>query len=212
MEKFSELAVWIWIGCGFASVKLLTQSSDKFVFEHTFWGQMKKNSLLTIVFTVGILGWPILLIIYLLLPRRKINSHKNIICEHCGHSFQTQVDIQLKQNQHIPLARFSNEIQLAIAEGQKRVNMPIPFIMAGVWILGGVISFTFDNPILMIITFFTGFMSGWLWWSFAVPRWREWALKQPGVTPDELQHAAELALLVWPKNHFFEKTEIRPKK
>ena len=57
-----------------------------------------------------------------------------------------------------------------------------------------------------------GFILGWLWWSYSVPRWREWALKQPGINPDELQKAAEAATLVWPKGHFFEKTEFKTKK
>ena len=58
---------------------------------------------------------------------------------------------------------------------------------------------------------FIGIIAGWLWWSYSVPRWRKWALEQPGVDPNELQAAAEAALLVWPKGHFFEKTEIKIK-
>ena len=41
-------------------------------------------------------------------------------------------------------------------------------------------------------------------------RWRRWALRQ-GIPADELQKAAEAALLVWPKGSIFEKTEFKVK-
>jgi hypothetical protein len=48
----------------------------------------------------------------------------------------------------------------------------------------------------------------WIWWSYATPRWRAWALRR-GVDPDELQRIAEAEKLVWPEGHIFERTEFR---
>jgi hypothetical protein len=67
------------------------------------------------------------------------------------------------------------------------------------------------NFFVALVSIFLGPIAGWWWWSYTVPRWRKWALGQPGVDPDQLQAAAEIAQLAWPKGHFFEKTEIKPK-
>ena len=111
-----------------------------------------------------------------------------------------------------PRKQFSKEVQTAVAKGYRKINLPIPFIMFGVFL--GVVTlgvFVIKSTILIVASFPLGFIAGWLYWSYSVPRWRKWALKQPGINPDELQAAAEAALLVWPKGHFFEKTEIKPK-
>jgi hypothetical protein len=48
----------------------------------------------------------------------------------------------------------------------------------------------------------------WVWWSYATPRWRRWALGH-GVDATALQRVAERELLVWPRGHVFERTEFR---
>lgn len=208
MENYSELIKLIWIGAGILSFSLLSQNPDKLVFESNFWGQMKKMS----IFVLLGFGGPITFIIYFLLPRKKLcrncgktNTKETMTCKHCDFSFQELTDKQMEEIIQAPWTKYSKEIQAVIKEGQKRVNLPIPFVMMAVWILGGLISFKLDNGLLMIATLIVGFISGWLWWSFAVAHWREWALKQPGITSDELQSAAELALLVWPKGHFLKR-------
>lgn len=218
MENYTELIKWAWLGFGFLSIRLLLHNKDKLVFESNFWGQMKKSITLILIVFSGAFGGPITFFVFLLLPRKKvcgscgkINQKDTLICVHCGSSFQGQTDGQMEEIIQGPWRKYPEEIRAVIKEGQKRVNLPIPFVMGVVWILGGIISFNLDNAILMLVTFVVGFISGWLWWSFSVSRWREWALKQPGVTQNELQSAAELALLVWPKGHFFEKTELKNK-
>ncbi|MBA2292920.1 MAG: hypothetical protein H0W15_10760 [Gemmatimonadales bacterium] len=47
-----------------------------------------------------------------------------------------------------------------------------------------------------------------IWWSYAVPRWRHWALSR-GANPVELQLLTQHKMLVWPRGHFFERTEFR---
>jgi len=85
--------------------------------------------------------------------------------------------------------------------------------MIGFRVIGGILGMlVLRNLIVVVVSLFLGFIAGWLWWSYEVPRWRKWALEQPGVNPDELQAAAEVALLVWPKGRFFEITEIKPKR
>ncbi len=47
----------------------------------------------------------------------------------------------------------------------------------------------------------------WLWWSIVIPRWRNWAVRS-GTDPETLQRWAVRTLLVYPKGHLLEKTEI----
>ena len=56
-----------------------------------------------------------------------------------------------------------------------------------------------------------GFVAAWLYWSLAIPRWREWALRR-GADPDELQRRAERVGLVWRRGSVFERTEFRPRR
>ena len=50
--------------------------------------------------------------------------------------------------------------------------------------------------------------AAWLWWSYFVPEWRRWALRN-GADPVELQYLAECASLVWKRGSIFARTEIR---
>ncbi len=56
-----------------------------------------------------------------------------------------------------------------------------------------------------------GWVAAWTWWSWAIPRWRIWALCN--VTDwRELKERAVAVKLTWPDGHIFEKTEIRSAK
>jgi len=50
---------------------------------------------------------------------------------------------------------------------------------------------------------------GWLWWSFAIPRWRAW-VRESGVNEESTLRLAVRTLLIWPKGSIFERTEFRP--
>ncbi len=57
---------------------------------------------------------------------------------------------------------------------------------------------------------FFGFVIAWPYWSFAIPRWRQWALRR-GADADELQRRAQAVGLVWRRGSVFERTEFRPR-
>jgi hypothetical protein len=97
----------------------------------------------------------------------------------------------------------------AVRYGKLLINLPIVFILA----LGPLIGALFGRIDIGLIGFVLGFILGWLWWSFSVPRWRNWA-KRNGADEQETQRLAESGRgpLVWPKGHFFEKTEFRIRK
>ncbi len=79
-------------------------------------------------------------------------------------------------------------IKAAIWRGQLTVNLPVILIIfAGLVIVG--------LPL------------GWLYWSYAVPKWKLWAYARVDDVP-ALKRAAVRAGLIWPDNHLFEKTEI----
>jgi hypothetical protein len=50
----------------------------------------------------------------------------------------------------------------------------------------------------------------WLWWSFAIPRWRRWAHGR-GADPAAVQRLGARTGLVWPKGFIAERTEFRRK-
>lgn len=65
-------------------------------------------------------------------------------------------------------------------------------------------------PLIASIVLFAvgGWVAAWSWWSWQVPKWRIWALRN--VTDWlELKRRAVEDKLIWPDGHFFEKTEIK---
>ncbi len=94
----------------------------------------------------------------------------------------------------------------AIARGQLLVNLPVVAVI--VFSLSLAAFASLYSILLAALLAVVGFIAGWLWWSYAIPRWRSWA-HQRGVNPEELQRRAVAAGLVWPKGSVFEKTEFR---
>ena len=89
----------------------------------------------------------------------------------------------------------------AILVGQFIVNLPAVAIMITVLFLGSLIA-----P--WELSLITGSLLAWIWWSYTVPRWREWALDR-GIDPDRLQKFAFRTGLTWSKGSLFERTEFR---
>jgi hypothetical protein len=92
----------------------------------------------------------------------------------------------------------------AIVVGQLIVNLPAVCIIVATAFVGA----------LMVpweIAALAGALLAWLWWSYSVVRWRNWAIRN-GNDPDRLQKFAVRTGLTWPKGSLFEKTEFRPKK
>ena len=92
----------------------------------------------------------------------------------------------------------------AILVGQLVVNLPAVAIMIAALFLG---FFGVPWPLSLII----GSLVAWVWWSYTVPRWRDWAHYR-GVNPDRLQKVAFRTGLTWPRGSLFERTEFRRRK
>ena|SRR2546425_8171798 len=98
-------------------------------------------------------------------------------------------------------------VRAAVDRGHALVNRPVRVIMGLVMAVGGLLAFVFRRETLGFVLIIAAPFIAWIWWSYAVPRWRSWALAR-GVDPDELQAVAQREKLVWPRGHIFEKTEF----
>lgn len=87
--------------------------------------------------------------------------------------------------------------------GHLIVNVPVTAIIV----------FTAVRCVMAGLSFFAGMLIrvvGWLYWSFVMPRWRRWALRN-GADEDNLYKWSRLTLLTWRKGSAFEKTEMKLK-
>ena len=96
----------------------------------------------------------------------------------------------------------------AVMVGHAFVTMPILAFIAAVG--GTAWSGLGWGPRPTLIAIIVAAGTAWLWWSFAIPRWRRWALRR-GVDRDALQRVGVATGLVWPRGWIFEKTEFRRK-
>ena len=100
-------------------------------------------------------------------------------------------------------------VDKAINRGQLFVNGPVFIIMMG---LMGWLMYAAVAEILPIYFLPGGLIIGpsvaWIYWSFAITKWRIWAYKNVDDIYD-LKFNAVLAGLIWSDGSFFEKTEIR---
>ncbi len=109
-------------------------------------------------------------------------------------------------------------VGIAILIGQLVVNFPVLIIIIGISAIGILFTAFIDMIISTLPSWFIPVGAGisiiissliaWVWWSFSVPRWRQWALKN-GVPKDELQKWGVITGLVWPKGALFEETEFK---
>jgi hypothetical protein len=100
-------------------------------------------------------------------------------------------------------------VEEAIKKGKQSVNMPLPFIMIGTIALGffGMEISGWSVPLSIL----GSFILSWLYWSFAITKWRIWAFSNvDDIRLLELQ--AIIEKLIWKRGSIFEKTEIRTKK
>ena len=94
----------------------------------------------------------------------------------------------------------------AVLLGHLVVNLPVVTIMG----LAYLITYLLKGPTWAPIAVFLAVIPAWLWWSFMVPRWREWA-KRRGADEEQTQYLGQRSGLVWPRGSIFEKTEFRPR-
>lgn len=100
-------------------------------------------------------------------------------------------------------------VEDAIAKGKRRINYPV----LGIFLIGITLFSVlgFDNHISAGFAI-TGallctLVLPWLYWSWAVPRWRLWAFENVR-NVHKLQKKAVEEQIIWRKGHWCEKTEI----
>jgi hypothetical protein len=91
----------------------------------------------------------------------------------------------------------------AVSMGHLVVNLPVLSIIA----LGGLLAYLLKGPAWTALGILLGIIPAWLWWSFMIPRWREWA-KNQGADEEQTQYIGQRSGLVWPRGSVFEKTEF----
>lgn len=89
--------------------------------------------------------------------------------------------------------------------GRVLVNGPVLPLMLGP-LFAMQAFFTIEPPLPQFLALGGGFVLAWSWWSITVYRWRLWA-KASGMSPNDIQSLGEAARLLWPRGHFFERTE-----
>ena len=99
----------------------------------------------------------------------------------------------------------------AVIRGHIFATVPVfaiilAFTLAGIS-LGGRIGLLWTVIGLGIGTV-VGASVAWLWWSFAIPRWRDWVEDQ-GLSPADVQDLAARTRLLWPEGSVYERTEFR---
>lgn len=105
-------------------------------------------------------------------------------------------------------------VKQAIRRGLLVVNGPVLLLLVGPGALFAVLIEHHWLPrrynALGLLLFIAGFVLAWLWWSFAVPRWRLWAYQRVGAEQIPALKAEAVAVgLTWPAGHRFERTEIK---
>ena len=105
----------------------------------------------------------------------------------------------------------SLSVEQAIGRGYLFVNLPVFLCIALPLLISFVLPEKWDANSFIGFAIIPSILLGWVWWSWALPRWRLWAVKR--VDDIELLfNKAIQAQLMWPAGHFFQKTEINSTK
>ena len=103
-------------------------------------------------------------------------------------------------------------VEDALSRGYLMVNLPVLFIIlselaTGVLLVHLEILPSWAQWLFLI----SGVTCAWVYWGFAITRWRIWAFSRTD-DPARLRQKAVDQGLIWPKGSFFERTEIRTAK
>lgn len=97
----------------------------------------------------------------------------------------------------------------AIKKGKRMVNYPVMAISLLLLAICFYFGYTETLPAWIFPAGFGfAFLSGWIWWSFMITKWRLWAFENVR-NVHELKKRAIQEKLIWPDSSIFEKTEIR---
>lgn len=110
----------------------------------------------------------------------------------------------------------SISVGAAIARGLLYVNGPVVLLIfgpSGICFLehqrlAAILGSDPKAIVLVGAVFLAGVVAAWLWWSYAVPRWRIWAYERVDDLAGLKRRAIEVGL-TWPDGHIFEKTEFK---
>jgi hypothetical protein len=93
-----------------------------------------------------------------------------------------------------------------LVKGQLTVNLPV---------IAVILFFCFSLTIYTDLGFRTsaviGFIVGWIYWTFAVKKWIEWAAIENKVDKERLYKIGKYGLLLWNRNHIEEVVEKKGK-
>lgn len=99
-------------------------------------------------------------------------------------------------------------VKQALNKGQLAINIPVFIIMFGVISLLFYLSAIKEIPFYFTpLSFVIGPFCGWIYWSFAIVKWKLWAFKNVR-NRHELKEKAIRTQLIWPDSSIFNKTEI----
>jgi hypothetical protein len=100
-------------------------------------------------------------------------------------------------------------VSQAILYGWLFINLPVLFLMFGLPVVFLLLTDRKDsNAWLPLAGFLVGFVLAWVWWSFATPKWRLWAIRRVDNLYN-LHIQAVRAQLVWPHGSIYEHTEFK---
>ncbi|GJJ01341.1 hypothetical protein RugamoR64_18790 [Duganella rhizosphaerae] len=110
-----------------------------------------------------------------------------------------------EQFRYILPAPGSRPASLTAFVGVALVNGPIlPLMVGPIFVMQT--WFSVEPPIPQFLALGGGFAAAWFWWSIAVSFWRRWA-QAGGMSAEEVQYHGQRINILWPKGHFFERTE-----
>ena len=84
------------------------------------------------------------------------------------------------------------------------INIPITAILLLAGFFAFFLGYNFRMGVLL------GGIIGWVYWSFTIPLWRKWALKECN-NEEKLEKYGRLFLLTFKKNSLFSRTEYKYK-
>jgi hypothetical protein len=119
------------------------------------------------------------------------------------------VEIMQQETSALPQQEAFFSEKRAIYYGLLFINGPVILLILGIPTVSlFVLAIYKTSPVVILFGFLVGFVLAWLWWSFATPRWRIWAMLR--VDNIYLLHRAAVnAQLTWPRDHLFEHTELK---